>query len=678
MQVTKIDDEDEDFDGPISRRGGQGDSGLTLSAASRAGVDAQNPSHVAAIAAAENMIAHGIGDVPVDQQIALGYMQVNTGKYKQGLAIFNKLLEQQPKLVAAFLGRGTAQALQGNLAAAAKDFSAAIDADKTCADAWKRRGQTRAALGFDAEAIKDLTKASEISPDHECFHQRGIVYHKMHDYRRGLADFRKALDMMPNNHVTWNFVGLCENSLGKTREAIIAYERATKLDPNFKEAWANLAQAYRDSGDRTNAELYFERAFTVDRNYTHGFHLRGLLYYGCGEIRLALNDFKRGWELDNTDRNCGLMRAVCLHSLGLLSQAVAAYTQILQQDPGHQCFYQRELCLYLHKTLDKDTAGYNTDIDLDPYFKEAYCKRHPTNHPRICNYSAQAGLSSSIPDVVLSDNVQYDAMKQIVELSRKFGPLIQLNTPGFLSNLRQHRMCGLAILQMAQQARAFWRQCPRKGPAKKGRGEPPAEPEGEFLYFDQKGSSKENGKPHEFSWRDFIDIAVKWRQVSEPNDPVFWIDLLAPEAFAEGFGLQTPMVTGQMKVVRYHPYFNRALEVVKKLIVDSGACNVHDQRFMLPRNKLSQLQEAKSCEDMWDVMQQGFYVETPCHSNARTGKTMAGTRITLLQKQPDGFDFTIRTPGTPPRWVEMDVEMTHVWRQLATEARKKDGPDLDK
>jgi hypothetical protein len=29
---------------------------------------------------------------------------------------------------------------------------------------------------------------------------------------------------------------------------------------------------------------------------------------------------------------------------------------------------------------------------------------------------------------------------------------------------------------------------------------------------------------------------------------------------------------------------------------------------------------------------QGFYVETPCHSIARPGKIMAGTRITLLQK----------------------------------------------
>lgn len=29
---------------------------------------------------------------------------------------------------------------------------------------------------------------------------------------------------------------------------------------------------------------------------------------------------------------------------------------------------------------------------------------------------------------------------------------------------------------------------------------------------------------HTFMFRDFFDIAVKWRQISEPNDPVWWID----------------------------------------------------------------------------------------------------------------------------------------------------------
>jgi len=258
---------------PAAAGAGQGDGVLTITASK--GSQKQDPAQAAALAAAQHLIAHGIGNASTDEQIALGYLQVNTGRYKEGMDIFNRLLKKDKKLIAAYLGRGTAYALQGNLTAACNDFGSAIEIEPNVSDAWKRRGQTRAALGLDAEAIQDLTKAASISADYECFHQRGIVYHKMHDYRKGLADFRKALDLEANNHITWNFVGLCENSLGRTREAIIAYQRAIHIDPKFKEAIANLAQAHRDAGDRDNSERIFAQAFKVDAKYVHGFHLRG-------------------------------------------------------------------------------------------------------------------------------------------------------------------------------------------------------------------------------------------------------------------------------------------------------------------------------------------------------------------------------------------------------------------
>lgn len=67
-------------------------------------------------------------------------------------------------------------------------------------------------------------------------------------------------------------------------------------------------------------------------------------------------------------------------------------------------------------------------------------------------------------------------------------------------------------------------------------------------------------KTHKLNARDVFDIAVRWRQVSEPFDPVFYIDGLSQAAFEEGFGLQTPMVSGQNRVVRYYPQV-RFLEV---------------------------------------------------------------------------------------------------------------------
>jgi len=47
--------------------------------------------------------------------IALGYLQVNTGAFDTGIKIFNGLLTKNPRVVAAYLGRGTAYALMGKL-----------------------------------------------------------------------------------------------------------------------------------------------------------------------------------------------------------------------------------------------------------------------------------------------------------------------------------------------------------------------------------------------------------------------------------------------------------------------------------------------------------------------------------------------------------------------------------
>lgn len=58
---------------------------------------------------------------------------------------------------------------------------------------------------------------------------------------------------------------------------------------------------------------------------------------------------------------------------------------------------------------------------------------------------------------------------------------------------------------------------------------------------------------HSLTFRDVYDAAVRWRQISEPFDPVFYIDGLSRAAFEEGFGLQTPMVSGQNLVPRYYP-----------------------------------------------------------------------------------------------------------------------------
>jgi hypothetical protein len=136
---------------------------------------------------------------------------------------------------------------------------------------------------------------------------------------------------------------------------------------------------------------------------------------------------------------------------------------------------------------------------------------------------------------------------------------------------------------------------------------------GEETRLSGKASSLTD-QPHAFAWRDLYDIPIRWRQFSEvgkpillnkdcvgvssaddvptcslqPNDPVWWVDLLSPEQFAEGyawltltlaltcqltagvrFGSHTPMVTGQTYVVRYSPMAPRAIKIMKEQLEQS-------------------------------------------------------------------------------------------------------------
>ena len=168
------------------------------------------------LVAKKGLVQNGVGKVEVDERIARGYLQVNTGKLAEAVTIFNGLIgEFTPPPIGALLGRGTAFAIAGNLTQAVTDFSAAIEVDKKCYEAWKRRGQARAANGALDSAVADLTESVRLKKDADGLHQRGLVYHKQKNYKRALKDFQDAISLDESNPTNWNHAGICLTTIGQ-------------------------------------------------------------------------------------------------------------------------------------------------------------------------------------------------------------------------------------------------------------------------------------------------------------------------------------------------------------------------------------------------------------------------------------------------------------------------------
>ncbi|KAH9538801.1 hypothetical protein CY35_15G025500 [Sphagnum magellanicum] len=640
---------------------------------------------------------HGLQSLTLDIRLSKGIGQVNRGNYAEAISIFDMLLEENPKSCDALLGRGTAYAFLRNLEFAITDFSKAIEVDPTVGEAWKRRGQARAAIGATTKALEDLTKAMELEPGSaDLLHERGIVYYKLKDFGAAVNDLQGCVVLDPKNKFAYNYLGLSLTSSGNYAEGIVAHRKAVELDTSYKEGWTHLAQSYKELADSDKAIECLQKAVALDGKYVQAYRLWGILLHGLGDHKNSVDMLSKGLEVDLTNLECLYMRASCYHALGEFSDAIKDYDLVLRMDINSAenrtlqdlSFYQREIALYTASKLASPFNRFDIDEDLDPLFKEAWCKRLPPNpsfkHQPSLNVMPKGGQLRQ------QDSALTRTKKMLLEAADEIGRLIQYNCPGFLRNIRQHRMAGLAALEIAQKVLYTWQamhenpqeleDCKDSSPKSLRRSKRKSS-NGRSGNRGGPQCSNKVGHPSNCrcqedddsmkgpivsTWRDVFSIAVKWRQVSEPCDSVVWVDMLSEKEFKAGFGSHTPMVLGQAKVVRYHPNAERALQIVKDLIkvrhsVNDAANKVID---LSDPNKLVAVDATKSCFDLYKVVGKTFWVNTECMSTAKEGKILDGTRLTLQKTPAKGLEFSIRTPGTPDRWAEYDIEMTSAWEAV--------------
>jgi tetratricopeptide (TPR) repeat protein len=675
--------------------------------------------------------------------------------------------------------------MQRNFDTAIKEFSDAIAIDGSIADAWKRRGQTRAARGLVKSAIKDLTKAISLLPgEADMYHQRGLVYHQARNYSRALADFRMAQEKGMESAPLWNYIGMCEGQLGRVAPSLAAHERALRLQASFKEAQLNVALMHKEAGNWSQALVAFNKAIKFDTSapFFQAYGHRGFMNIQLGRPALALKDLtatinalftivvgSAGTALSaeekatrKTELIQHLLRAgLCYQTVGQFHKAVGYFDQAATLLPSTNGLFLREIALFLWSSLDVELVLYNADDRVDPRLKDGWCKHadwadymtphlavaaaktvaaaqkasltsaslsssiasgaqlgtgpytpatKPAQVPCLSRYSPRvavdddgellpapldpAGKSSS----VLSEGMRNEEQKlRLVSLTLPFAKLIQLDSPGFMPNRRQHRMFGLAVLQMATSLSLHFALIGQEGiglqvpdaassrkfsttrsagqaaigsGSKKKQGGPAsgnsaasssggscdASTDCSGVADCAEGSSARSHSPsgkrgiaaatHTFNWRDMYDIAVRWRQVSEPGDPVWWIDRFPTKAFEDGFGLQTPLVNGHLTTVRYAPYYQPAFDRVKDLLRRQGYYTVADVHMTLDTEATARVAAAETLHELRAAVGGNFYVVVPCPSLRTPALVLEGTRLTLLTQEPEGFDFTIRTPGS--------------------------------
>ncbi|KAF3850177.1 hypothetical protein F7725_019896 [Dissostichus mawsoni] len=150
-----------------------------------------------------------------------------------------------------------------------------------------------------------------------------------------------------------------------------------------------------------------------------------------------------------------------------------------------------------------------------------------------------------------------------------------------------------------------------------------------------------NGKTRQMQWRDMFDIAVKWRRIADPDQPVLWLDQMPARSLSRGFNNHINLIRGQIINIRYLAYFDNILDFIKdRILVYHGAYN--------PRGLLEvrqALENVNKVEDLLPIMKQfnsktrdGFTVNSKVPSMKDLGKEYDGFTITITGDSRDADD----------------------------------------
>eukprot|EP01065_Artemidia_motanka_P021710 TRINITY_DN25969_c0_g1_i1.p1 TRINITY_DN25969_c0_g1~~TRINITY_DN25969_c0_g1_i1.p1 ORF type:complete len:915 (+),score=196.43 TRINITY_DN25969_c0_g1_i1:62-2746(+) len=585
--------------------------------------------------AATGSMARSSGEVSTDVLVSYGYAKVNEGKHGEAIEHFTSLLEHCPKLLAALAARGTSRALVGDLQGALCDFDAALQQTDKDSDLFRRRAQVHGALGKHKLAVADLESACRLTPkDPDAWRELSMAFRACGRIRQSVDAARKVTEHSPSAPGSWQLLGhalLAEGDCTGSKEAFV---KGSELPGANAELLTGYALACRDWGEGEEAVAGATKA--LERYGLSGpvLHLRGFVWYQMGEYAKAAADLQKARQLRPDDRDSYYLEALSYHNMGKFAEAVATYGELLKRWPEDCAFFNRELCLLLRSSLYQPWSQLCYDALAHPSLLEAWCKRKkgaahlPADYVRQQPLRGDGGLPRGRP-------LEREALAAVESI----GSSIQYSSPGFLRNKRAHRACGLAIVETAQRLRdSGWKM----------------------------------------DWRDFFSLAVRWRQMADHGDPVHWIDSLPAEAFEDGFGLQTPLLTGEHRVPRYYPYFQRTFEMFRSLITE---------QYILTDSQLDAISSAKTPEEVWVAIGQDCFAVTPCHRSDPAAPPMEATRLTLIRTSArEGVQLAIRTPGTPSRFVAFGVELQRAFEDFCQaaaaadpgEAAKKNQPLIDK
>lgn len=191
----------------------------------------------------------------------------------------------------------------------------------------------------------------------------------------GLAYIEQALELMPDDPITWSNKIWMLARLGRYEEALAAADHALELQPGMH-VWANKSKVLRLLGRYEEALACADRAIELKPMRLDGWVQKGAVLKALGRYEEALSCFERMLELDPRDGTAWGEKGELLLRLGRTDEALGCLDRAVGYSLGDAgAYFYKGVILNEQGQYDAALASYERALELRPSFAEAWVNR---------------------------------------------------------------------------------------------------------------------------------------------------------------------------------------------------------------------------------------------------------------------------------------------------------------
>ncbi len=191
------------------------------------------------------------------------------------------------------------------------------------------------------------------------FLQQGMEKHNQRLYQEAELNYRKVLDIDPEQPDAIHFIGVLAYNVGNFTAAKKYLRQAIQLSPDHAGCYCNMGNVYQQEGDFKTSIQYYEKTLKHDASHHLAMNNLGVAHIRLGDYDRAVRYIKQALTLSPDYAGAHNNLGESYSNLGEYEKAMNCYEKAIALEPEMvDAHWNRSLALLLRGDLDKGFAEY--------------------------------------------------------------------------------------------------------------------------------------------------------------------------------------------------------------------------------------------------------------------------------------------------------------------------------